>query len=43
VVQLFLKVSYSQFRKDYLTYLKIEKGKALRKKVMDKSKDCKDI
>lgn len=38
VVQLFLKVSYSQFRRDYLTYLKIEKGKALRKKVMDKSK-----
>lgn len=31
---LFLKVAVSQFRKNYLNVLKIEKGKALRKKVM---------
>jgi hypothetical protein len=30
--------SISQFRKDYLTFIKKEKGKALRKKVMEKSK-----
>ena len=28
----------SQFRKDYLNFIKKEKGKALRKKVMEKSK-----
>lgn len=38
VVNLFLKVSFSQFRRDYLAFLKKEKGKALRKKVMEKSK-----
>ncbi|KAJ8301617.1 hypothetical protein KUTeg_020604 [Tegillarca granosa] len=32
VVNLFLKVSFSQFRRDYLAFLKKEKGKALRKK-----------
>lgn len=37
VVTLFLKVSLSQFRRDYLAHLKIEKGKALRKKVTEKS------
>ncbi|VDI26920.1 Hypothetical predicted protein [Mytilus galloprovincialis] len=31
-------VSFSQFRRDYLTFLKKEKGKALRKKVSEKSK-----
>jgi hypothetical protein len=29
-----MKVCISQFRKDYLTFIKKEKGKALRKKVM---------
>lgn len=38
VVELFLKVSLSQFRRDYLAFLKKEKGKSLRKKVMEKSK-----
>ena len=38
VVILFLKVSFSQFRKDYLTFLKKEKGIALRKKVMKRSR-----
>jgi hypothetical protein len=28
----------SQFRKDYLTFTEKEKGKALRKKIMEKSK-----
>ena len=37
-VILYLKVSFSQFRKTYLTYLKKEKGIALRKKVMKKNK-----
>lgn len=37
-VILYLKVSFSQFRKTYLTYLKKEKGIALRKKVMKKTK-----
>ena len=36
VIQLFLKVSFSQFRRDFLSFLKKEKGKALRKKVMEK-------
>jgi hypothetical protein len=31
-------VSFSQFSKTYLTYLKKEKGIALRKKVMKKTK-----
>jgi hypothetical protein len=34
---LFLKVSLSQFRRDYLGFLKKEKGKALRKKVSEKA------
>ncbi|VDI83329.1 Hypothetical predicted protein [Mytilus galloprovincialis] len=38
VVDLFIKVAFSQFRRDYLQFLKKEKGKALRKKVMEKSK-----
>lgn len=38
VVQLFLKVAFSQFRRDFLSFLKKEKGKALRKKVMEKSR-----
>jgi hypothetical protein len=37
-VILYLKVSFSQFRKTYLTYLKKEKGIALRKKVIKKTK-----
>ncbi|CAC5396937.1 PIF1 [Mytilus coruscus] len=37
VITLFLKVNLSQFRRDYLTFLKKEKGVALRKKVMQKS------
>jgi hypothetical protein len=35
---LFLKVSLRQFRRDYLGFLKKEKGKALRKKVSEKAK-----
>lgn len=38
VVNLFLKVSFSQFRRDYFVFLKKEKGKVLRKKVMEKLK-----
>ncbi|CAG2224498.1 PIF1 [Mytilus edulis] len=38
VVTLFLKVSLSQFRRDFLAFLKREKGKALRKKVTEKGK-----
>lgn len=38
VVQLFLKVAFSQFRRDFPSFLKKEKGKALRKKVMEKSR-----
>jgi len=37
-VILYLKVSFSQFRKTYLTYIKKEKGIALRKKVMKRTK-----
>jgi len=33
IINLFLKVSLSQFRRDYLWFLKQQKGKALRKKV----------
>jgi len=40
VVTLFLKVAFSQFRRDYLSYIKKEKGKALRKKVTERSKKC---
>jgi hypothetical protein len=40
VIDLFLCVSLSQFRRDYLAYIRQEKGKALRKKIMEKSK-CK--
>lgn len=36
VVLLFLKVSYNEFRRDFLTFLKKEKGKTLQKKVMEK-------
>ncbi|KAL5006361.1 hypothetical protein ScPMuIL_015167 [Solemya velum] len=44
IINLFLVVSVSQFRKDYLTAIKREKGKALRKKVMEKAKPkTKDI
>ncbi|CAC5370345.1 unnamed protein product [Mytilus coruscus] len=38
MVTLFVKVSMAQFRRDYLSALKVDKGKALRKKVMEKSK-----
>jgi hypothetical protein len=38
ICKLFMKVCISQFRKDYLTFIEKEKGKALRKKVMEKSK-----
>ena len=38
VIDLFLKVNLSQFRRDYLSHLKNEKTKALRKKVMEKYK-----
>lgn len=38
IINLFLKVSLSQFRRDYLGFLKKEKGKALRKKVSEKAK-----
>lgn len=40
VVTLFLKVAFSQFRRDYLSYIKKEKGKALRKKIFERSKKC---
>lgn len=36
VISLFVKVSVAQFRKDLLSFLKTEKTKALRKKVMKK-------
>lgn len=35
VVNLFLKVSFSQYRRDYLAFLKEEKGKALQNKVIE--------
>jgi hypothetical protein len=35
---LFLKVSLSQLRRDYLAFVKKNKGKSLRKKVIEKSK-----
>ena len=44
VVDFFLKVNLSQFRKDYLALIKKEKAKALRKKVSEKSKkQCKTL
>lgn len=41
VIKLFLKVNLSQFRIDFLVFLKKEKGEALRKKVMIKKKQRK--
>ena len=38
IICLFVKVSMAQFRRDYLSALKVYKSKALRKKVMEKSK-----
>ena len=38
IICLFVKVSMSQFRRDFLSDLKVEKSKALRKKVLEKSK-----
>lgn len=38
ILDLFLCVNLSQFRRDYLAHVQKEKGKALRKKVMEKSK-----
>ena len=47
IVRLFVTVTISQFRKDYLRVIKREKGKALRKKVLEKkaqkSSDCPNI
>jgi hypothetical protein len=40
VVTMFLKVAFSQFRRDYLSYIKKEKGKALRKKVTERFNKC---
>ncbi|XP_041378670.1 uncharacterized protein LOC121390864 [Gigantopelta aegis] len=40
VVQTFLKVVISQFRRDFLSYKKIQKSKTLRKKVMAKKIKC---
>ncbi|XP_060591293.1 uncharacterized protein LOC132746230 [Ruditapes philippinarum] len=37
IVKLFITVMFSQFRKDYLRVVKREKGKALRKKIMEKN------
>lgn len=42
IVRLFVTVTVSQFRKDYLRVLKRQKGKALRKKVIEK-KAVKDL
>ena len=43
IINLFLTVSISQFRKDYLTAIKREKSKALRKKVMEKTSKAQQI
>lgn len=47
IVRLFVTVTVSQFRKDYLRVIKREKGKALRKKVLEKratkSSECPNI
>ena len=37
IVNLFVRVAFSQFRRDYLFFVKKEKGKALRKGVSQKS------
>lgn len=42
ISNLFLKVAVAQFRKDYLNTLKVKKGKALRKKIMEKGNKGKD-
>ena len=38
MVSLFLKVTVAQFRRDFLSALKVEKSKALRKKVVERQK-----
>ncbi|CAC5364753.1 PIF1 [Mytilus coruscus] len=43
IVNLFLNVSTAQFRKDYLTAIRREKSKALRKKVMEKTVKKKEV
>ncbi|CAG2199280.1 PIF1 [Mytilus edulis] len=43
IVNLFLNVSIAQFRKDYLTAIRREKSKALRKKVMEKTEKKKEL